>query len=141
MPPTHSPAQRASGVTSAVEHLDLQDLDAQHIDVPCLGEAGPDRVRQLEAQVAHLQEAMLTQRQIGAVIGMVAQRFGCTTQQAWRLLVRLSQNTNIKVRVVARVLCDAFDGRSRPEDAQLLTRLAPHLPASGWPGVGQRGGH
>ena len=130
MPPTHTPTHVAPEVLRELGQLEANDLDLQRSDG-----AGPDRILQLEAQVAHLQEALLTQRQIGAVIGMVAQRFGCTTHQAWRVLVRLSQNTNIKVRVVARVLCEAFDGQGRPEDARLLTQLAAHLPASGWPGV------
>ena len=103
-------------------------------DAAAVCESAPcDRVRRLEDQVANLQLALLSQRQIGTVIGLLAQRFGFTTEQAWRVLVRLSQNTNIKVRVAARVLAEAFDGRVSDEDAPLLAELAAQLPVSGWP--------
>jgi hypothetical protein len=98
-------------------------------------EGKDERVLRLEAQVAHLELALCTQRQIGMTIGLMAQRFGCTTDQAWKVLVRVSQNTNIKVREVARLLCDAFNGEAHEEDAHLRRELAAHLPASGWPGV------
>ena len=74
------------------------------------------------------------QRQLGAAIGLLAHRFGCSTDKAWLLLVRLSQNSNVKVRVVAQILVEAFDGRPRPEDAPLRALLASQLPPMDWPG-------
>ena len=99
----------------------------------------PDGAKALRAQVANLERALVSQRQIGMVIGLLAHRFGCTSEQAWLILVRLSQDTNIKVRVVARVLVEAFDGTTTQEDAPLLTVLRAQLPAAGWPGLRRDG--
>ena len=126
----HSASRRVLEGQSELALLDGAQPDGLRPEV-----ALAEQVRQLDAQVAHLELALRSQRQIGVVIGLVAQRFGCTTDQAWRVLVRLSQNTNIKVREVARLLCEAFDGVSKSEDAELLRVLAVQMPASGWPGI------
>ena len=67
------------------------------------------------------------------LVGILAERIGRTLDEAWAVVVRLSQDTNVKVREVARVFCDAFDGRGRAEDAELLTRLATSRPGMGDP--------
>ena len=87
-----------------------------------------DRVAELEEQVTQLEGALRTQRQISAVVGILAERLGCATDSAWSVLVRLSQSTNIRVREIARVIGEAYDGRGRAEDAELLTRLMASLP-------------
>jgi hypothetical protein len=127
---THSASRRVLEGQSELALLDGHQPDGLRPDV-----ALAEQVRQLDIQVAHLELALRSQRQIGVAIGLVAQRFGCTTDQAWRVLVRLSQNTNIKVREVARLLCEAFDGVSKSEDSELLRVLAVQMPASGWPGI------
>lgn len=81
------------------------------------------RLRELEDQVMNLQAALQTQRLISVVVGMIAYRIGRPTDEAWALLARLSQQTNVKVREVARVICEAFDGHGRAEDAALLAQL------------------
>lgn len=86
------------------------------------------RVADLEEQVAQLEGALRTQRQISVVVGILAERLGCSTELSWSVLVRLSQSTNIRVREIARVVGDAYDGRGRAEDAVLLTRLMSSLP-------------
>jgi hypothetical protein len=98
------------------------------------GSPGPadddaERIRRLERQVDNLHQALHSQRLIGMSIGIIAQRHGCTCDEARDVLRRLSQHTNCKVREVARVLVDAYDGRARAEDAALLVRLAAELPA------------
>ena len=98
-------------------------------DAGAVDDAG--RVVQLQHEVAQLKEAMATQRQIGTVVGLLAGRLDCTTDQAWLLLVRLSQSTNTKVQVATRVLLDAFNGRPCPEDGRLLAALCERLPTSG----------
>lgn len=87
-----------------------------------------DRVAQLEEQVAQLEEALRTQRQISVVIGILAERLGCSPDVAWSVVVRLSQSTNVRVREIARVIGEAYDGHGRAEDAALLTRLMSSLP-------------
>ena len=87
----------------------------------------------LRDEVAHLHEAVKSQRDIGMAIGLLSARFGCSTQEAWRTMLRVSQDSNTKVRTVARVLVTTHDGTAAPDDRALLATFVGHLPASGWP--------
>ena len=89
---------------------------------------------ELRDEIGHLQEAVKSQRDIGMAIGLLSARFGCSTEQAWRTILRVSQDSNTKVRNVARVLVLTHDGTADLEDRALLQTLVAHLPASGWPG-------
>jgi hypothetical protein len=94
----------------------------------------------LRDEVAHLREGMLSQRDIGMAVGLVSARFGCSTEQAWRTMLRVSQDSNTKIRTVARVLVATHDGSADADDAETLARLLRHLPASGWSeGSGSQG--
>ena len=86
----------------------------------------------LRDEVAHLHEAVKSQRDIGMAIGLFSARFGCSTEQAWRSMLRVSQDSNTKIRDVARVLVATHDGTAGAEDRRVLARLAGHLPAAGW---------
>jgi hypothetical protein len=88
----------------------------------------------LRDEVANLHEALRSQRDIGMAIGLMSARFGCSTEQAWRTMLRVSQDSNTKVRRVARVLVVTHDGTADDEDHEALGRFVHHLPASGWPG-------
>lgn len=96
----------------------------------------PDELRD---EVAHLHEAMKSQRDIGMAIGLVSARFACSTDQAWRTLLRISQDTNTKIRTVARVLVSTHDGSADAETQALLASFADQLPASGWPSGVRKG--
>ena len=91
-------------------------------------------VAELTAVVTQLRDGMATRQLIGTATGLVAGRFGCTSEQGWAVLARASQHTNIKVREIARVLVDAHNGQSKPEDAAILARVSAQLPG-GWPGT------
>ena len=84
-------------------------------------------------EIAHLHEAVQSQRDIGMAIGLLSARFACSTEQAWRTMLRVSQDSNTKVRHVARVLVRTHDGTANAEDRELLASLVTHLPPSGWP--------
>ena len=86
------------------------------------------RVAELEATVAQLREAVVSRQQLGFVTGLVAGRLGLTPDDAWAVLVRLSQDTNVKVREVGRVIHDAYCGRLAPEDEALAARLDANAP-------------
>lgn len=90
-------------------------------------------VDELRSLVAQLRDGMATRQLIGVATGLVAQRFHCTTEQAWAVLSRVSQHTNIKLREVARVIIDAHDGQPRDEDVAILAEVSAQLPG-GWPG-------
>lgn len=84
-------------------------------------------------EIAHLHEAVQSQRDIGMAIGLMSARFACSTDQAWRTMLRVSQHSNTKVRHVARVLVSTHDRTAGAEDRELLRSFVTHLPPSGWP--------
>lgn len=90
-------------------------------------------IEALRDEVAQLRTAMTSQRDIGMAIGLVSARYGCSTEQAWRTLLRLSQDSNTKLRTVARVLVATHDGAGSTSDTEALARFVAHLPPSGWP--------
>jgi len=90
------------------------------------------RADELRDQVAHLTEAVKSQRDIGMAIGLVSARFGCSTEQAWRTMLRVSQDSNTKIRTIARVLVATHDGTADAADDEVLAKIVEHLPASGW---------
>ena len=100
--------------------------------VPSDGSTEP--VAALRDEIAQLHEAVRSQRDIGMAVGLVSARYGCSTEQAWRTLLRVSQDTNTRVRVVARVLVATHDGTADAGDRELLAGFVHHLPASGWSG-------
>ena len=85
------------------------------------------RILELEQEVAQLREALAHRQQYGIVTGLLAARFGLTPEHAWRLLVRLSQHSNLKMRVVARVVHDRFFDRLSPADKPLAAQLDAQL--------------
>jgi hypothetical protein len=97
------------------------------------GEPAP-QADALRDEVAHLHEAVRSQRDIGMAVGLVSARFGCSTEQAWRTMLRVSQDSNTKIRTVARVLVATHDGTADVDDREALERFVHHLPASGWSG-------
>ena len=82
-----------------------------------------EQVLVLQRKVDNLMVALASQRMIGMAVGIVAQRSSCSVTEAWERLTRLSQDTNIKVRELARVIIDAVNGTLRDEDSELLDRL------------------
>src|SRR4051812_16356526 len=109
------------GVVEGAQHQGVVE-GAQHQDVA-----------ELTQLVAQLRSGMASRQLIGIATGLVAGRFGCTTEQGWAVLTRVSQHTNIKLREIARVMVEAHDGRSTAEDAAILGRVSSQLPG-GWPG-------
>ena len=99
--------------------------------LPSDGSTGP--VAALRDEIAQLHEAVRSQRDIGMAVGLVSARYGCSTEQAWRTMLRVSQDTNTRVRVVARVLVSNHDGTADADDAALLDTFRDQLPPSGWP--------
>jgi hypothetical protein len=86
------------------------------------------RIAELEATIAQLREAMVSRQQLGVVTGIVATKLEVTPDEAWAVLVRLSQDTNVKVRDVGRVILDAYAGRLASEDQRLAALLDARSP-------------
>lgn len=87
----------------------------------------------LQEEVDQLREAINSHRNIGMAIGLMSAKFACTSEQSWRLMLRISQHSNVKVRDAARVLVSTHDGSASAEDRRLLNTISAHLPPSGWP--------
>ena len=86
------------------------------------------QVTRLEREIVSLQEAVRSRTLIGTAIGILAERYGCTSEQAWALIGRVSSHTNVKARDIARVVVAAADGSHDAGDRVLLETLTPHLP-------------
>ena len=86
------------------------------------------RVAELEVQIAQLRDALARRQQIGVATGLLAQRFGISPERAWSLMVRLSQNGHVKVRVIAQAVIDAHCGRRDPVGVEILGSIEKHLP-------------
>ena len=98
--------------------------------LPSSGEPVPPG-DELRDEIAHLHEAVRSQRAIGMAIGLLSATYACSTEQAWRTMLRVSQDSNTKVRTIARVLVAVHDGTATPEDKDVLLTLQPQLPAPG----------
>lgn len=79
------------------------------------GEAEPDsELDQLRTEVIDLRRAMETHPVIDRARGMVMALGPCTADEAWEVLVEVSQKTNIKLREVAADLVATPEGEKLP---------------------------
>jgi AmiR/NasT family two-component response regulator len=83
-------------VNRTVEALLLED--AQH------------ELVELRAEVAELHHALETRELIGQATGILVATFGCSSREAFQMLVRQSQHTNQKLRDIARTLVQSTSG-------------------------------
>ena len=118
-----SPRRLASQVCPPASEL-RATLDGQALRESALVR----RVAELEAEVTHLRRGLESRTHIAIAIGMLAERFRCTSSQAWSLLQRLSSHTNLKLRRVADLLVAEAHGECRETDTDDLARLAAQLP-------------
>lgn len=86
------------------------------------------RLAELEAEVTHLRRGLDSRTHIAIAIGMLAERFRCTSSQAWSLLQRLSSHTNLKLRRVADLIVAEAHDTCLETDRADLARLATHVP-------------
>lgn len=68
-------------------------------------------------EVTNLQEALLTRKTIGQAIGIVMERYQLTDQRAFAFLTRLSQDRNVKLRLIAEELIAATEERGAQPSA------------------------
>lgn len=61
-------------------------------------------------EIQTLKEALATRTRIGQAVGVVMERYKVPEQQAFAFLTRLSQNRNVKIRVIADELITAVSG-------------------------------
>jgi ANTAR domain/GAF domain len=87
------------------DDVDLAELFASHARV-ALGFA---------VQLETLQGAIGTRETIGKAIGIVMERYGLSSDRAFEFLIRMSQNSNVKVRDLAASIVDLPPGGDVPE--------------------------
>ncbi|MEU4445376.1 ANTAR domain-containing protein [Actinosynnema sp. NPDC050801] len=97
------------------------------------------RIAGLEAEIVGLRKAVQTRTVIGQATGLISAVQGCTPQEGFQLLVRMSQHHNVKLHTIALKLLDlsaelgprravrAVHASTEPDDGQVVV--------SGWPGV------
>ena len=66
-------------------------------------------------EVQNLQEAISTRTTIGQAVGIVMERYGLTDERAFAFLARVSQQRNVKLRLVAQEIIAATEQRGDEE--------------------------
>ena len=89
----------------------LDGSDAQH------------RILQLEREVTQLREGLVARERVGIATGLVAERLGLSPDHAFALLRAVSQNRNVKLREVARIVVQARNGQLAEKEGQLAEEL------------------
>ncbi|GCD40967.1 ANTAR domain-containing protein [Streptomyces paromomycinus] len=95
-----------------------------------------DASRDLPTEIAQLRRAMRTRPAIDLARGILMATFTLSPEAAWSVLVSASQNTNMKLHVLAQELVDSVQGAALPEAVQgqlgaavARARAAPAVPA------------
>ncbi|MGQ4478290.1 ANTAR domain-containing protein, partial [Streptomyces sp. SAS_276] len=79
---------------------------------------------ELRVEVAQLKRAMLTRPVIDLARGVLMASFGLSPEDAWNVLVSVSQHTNTKLHQLAEELVDSVNGEPPPDDLQRRISLA-----------------
>ncbi|NGN67417.1 anti-sigma factor antagonist [Streptomyces sp. A7024] len=69
-------------------------------------------------EVVQLRRAMVTRPTIDLARGILMATFALRAEDAWEVLVMVSQNTNIKLHLLADQLVSAIDGEALPDGLQ-----------------------
>lgn len=122
-------AERSRGLQQRHDEALARSRELQR-EVPPHGEA--QRVAALEREVSQLRTALANRPRTEHAVGIVMQLVGCDETVAWDLLSRLSQRTNVKVRVMADALAARVgDGHGVPEDVAVGLRALAGQPRPG----------
>ena len=82
--------------------------------------ANVERYRLAAARASHLEVALLSRAPIEQAKGILMTRHRCTSEEAFTMLLRLSQNQNVKLRIIAQDVVDqasSANGDSSPSRA------------------------
>lgn len=108
-----------------------------------VGDNGHDsltaRIASLEAEIVGLRKAVQTRTVIGQATGLISAVQGCTPQEGFQLLVRMSQHHNVKLHTIALKLLD-LSTELGPRQAVRAVNTSPDpdggpLPVAEWPGT------
>ncbi|WP_158848935.1 ANTAR domain-containing protein [Saccharothrix deserti] len=96
------------------------------------------RIASLEAEIVGLRKAVQTRTVIGQATGLISAVQGCTPQEGFQLLVRMSQHHNVKLHTIALKLLDLaaeLGPRQAVRAVHSSTEPDGRVAASEWPGV------
>ncbi|MEU4765284.1 ANTAR domain-containing protein [Actinosynnema sp. NPDC023794] len=103
------------------------------------------RIASLEAEILGLRKAVQTRTVIGQATGLISAVQGCTPQEGFQLLVRMSQHHNVKLHTIALKLLDLsteLGPRQAVRAVHASAEVAPdpepgdgHVAVAEWPGV------
>ncbi|WP_234438890.1 ANTAR domain-containing protein [Streptomyces sp. NRRL B-3229] len=128
-------AERVEGAESRPEAPD---------PVPAAPESDVDVDEELRLEVTQLRRAMRTRPSIDVARGIVMASFGLSSEDAWTVLVTVSQNTNTKLHHLAESLMGAVHGEPVPEDVrQQMARAVARVretPSTPFAEPGERAG-
>jgi hypothetical protein len=110
----------APGLRSALNLYSEQGgaLQAEAIAVAQLFAAHASTTLDLVDRVDQLEGALRSRTAIGQAVGITMERYEITHDRAFQFLVRLSQNTNVKLRDIANDIVEEHDGRASHEEIQ-----------------------
>ncbi|MFK0019936.1 ANTAR domain-containing protein [Streptomyces sp. NPDC090798] len=106
-----------------------------------------DAEQDLRTEVVQLKRAMQTRPVIDLARGVLMASFGLSADDAWNVLVEVSQHTNTKVHHVAEDLVGAVNGDPLPDllrqrvsaaVAEVLGPHAPNHPTAEWRSLADR---
>ncbi|MEU0206923.1 ANTAR domain-containing protein [Streptomyces canus] len=119
----YSPAVgRLLDLTGAMELFVTEDSGnphapaAEHAPVPEERSRPPEVDHELRLEVDQLRRAMQTRPTIDVARGIVMATFGLSAEDAWTVLVAVSQNTNTKLHHLAQDLMGAVQGAQVPKE-------------------------
>ncbi|MEU5695629.1 ANTAR domain-containing protein [Actinosynnema sp. NPDC020468] len=96
------------------------------------------RIASLEAEVMGLRNAVQTRTVIGQATGLIAAVQGCSPQEGFQLLVRMSQHHNVKLHTIAVKVIDLsaeLGPRQAVRAVHFSTEPNGNPTAPDWPGV------
>ncbi|MFB9506349.1 ANTAR domain-containing protein [Streptomyces aurantiacus] len=128
---THVPRPGATHSTTEESPLSDDAIDATTA-VAAVDTAGTGEAEQeLRVEVVQLKRAMETRPVIDLARGVLMASFGLSPEDAWTVLVTVSQNTNIKLHHLAESTVAAVQGEPLPEPLrqQLSAAVAELVPA------------
>jgi hypothetical protein len=90
------------------------EMDGEMVEVARLFASSAGGALGLVQHVRQLKEAAESRRRIGQAVGIVMERYQLDEDRAFAFLVRLSQNMNLKLRVIAEQVVQGIDVQNRP---------------------------
>jgi transcriptional regulator with GAF, ATPase, and Fis domain len=88
------------------------------------------RHEDLRSEIEHLHAAMKSRRIIDQALGIIIAQNRCTSQQAFDILRRASQNRNVKIRDIAADIVALATGGVVDDDPRFVTDVRPHSSGS-----------